>query len=246
MSKFVYDLTSKNNPKPEELDKELDHLLLRSGPAEATYVHEYDYRNPSDQIDKLDSEIISNWLRFRLEPAMLILTVKSDENIQVTKGELSTLPEYRSLVDRMFRFKFLENHATNKIRELISDVVSQFESQVEIKKTERTLTFLSNHLQNCHNLTLLNTEKYTSADLALINYLRRILTGKYNTFGLRIHVKNCDPLMNFMKRFKSKNPYVVIEDPASDEPESRNLLGDLTAPAIFALGSVLFFLWRLR
>lgn len=246
LSKFVFHLTSKPIPEPAQLDRELDHLLLRTGPVQPTYLHEYDERDSSDQIDKLDSEIVSKWLRHRFEPAMILLTVKSDDNVSFTKEELFKLKEYQDLINRLFRFKFLENYASQKIREFFFDLTSELNASLEFKKLQRTLTFLSAHLQGHENLTLFSSDKYTPADLVLVNYLRRIMIGKYHTYGLRSHIKNCDPLKHFLMRFKSKNPFVLMGDSCSAENEARSLISDLTRPAIFVLGTVLFFVWRFR
>lgn len=248
LAKFIYDLSGKPSPKANELDDELDYLLLQKGLGEPSCLHEFDDRNVSDQIEKLDCEVITHWIHRKFKPALLLLLIESDENVSFVKEELSRLRGRQNFIDKFFRFVFIERHAKQRLRELCFEGSCKFDLMHEVKNLQRTLTFISSHFQliSPSNITLKDTEKYTLADITLFNYLRRILLGEFQTHGLRSHIKNCDPLLQFMLRYKSKNPHVVYEDPFEDEEKKKSLMADLTKPAIVAAGVIIFFLWRRR
>ena len=76
--------------------------------------------------------------------------------------------------------------------------------------------------------------------------MKRALVGKFHDSGLRAHIRLCEPIVRFMKRFSQKNTYVLdvtVDDPLAGREET-NLLTDLTKPTMIMVAVVLFYLWR--
>lgn len=245
LDKFIYDLYHHPEPKEEELDDEIDRLLLTKSVEEPNYLA----KDQQDALSLLDSQVISFWLRRKFEPALVLMLLDSDDNYRLAKSELVLMERYRTHVEKWFRANFVARHAFRRIRELCFDDTDSLKLPKLIVNVKKTLTFLSNHLESNHpqTLTLQGTDAYTSADIALYNYLKRIVVGKYKDSGLKTHVRLCDPLVKFMSRFAAKNTHVIdvsVDDPLNDDCEKSSLLRDITKPAVVALGVMFFFLWR--
>lgn len=234
ITKFIYNLIGQPLPSSDELDEEIDRLLYIKNIEVPTYV---------ETSSSIDPEVISMWITRMFEPALILLLLNSEDNERRVKSELLQMKYYKSLVDKFMRANFVKKHALQRVREMCFDDSSNPKLLDVINKLKRTLTFLSNHLEN--NITLQNTDKYTTADITLYYYLKRILMGRYNDYGLKTHVNLCQPLMRFIARFASKNKQVVdISQNQNTDLDEPSLIQDVTKPAIVAMIFVLFYLWR--
>lgn len=243
--KFVYDLLGRSAPNPDDLEEEIDRLLYLKGVGEPSHLESLDETSSRGHPTNLDAEVFRYWIMRRFEPALILLLLDSEtNNYHYVKSELAKMKGYNNLVDRFLRVNFAKRHAMQRIKEICFDDTENLKIPQVIDKLKRTLTFLSKHLEqnSPSNLTLLNTNAYTVADLTLYSYLKRILVGRYKDFGLKTHVKLCEPLVAFMQRYLSKNPRT--EKIGEDEPESPSLVSDMAKPGIVAAIFVLFFLWR--
>lgn len=244
LEKFIYDLSGRPEPAKEEIDDDIDRLLLVKGAEEPNYLAKLDER---DQLN-LDSEVAAEWIRKKFEPALIVLLFESGNNKNVVKSELAKMYSTKSFVERWFRFSFVERQSWQRVRELCFDSPQQRKITDIVNRLKKTLTFLSNHLEQSEpNYTLLGTDAYTPADVILYSYLKRIVIGNFDDLGLKRHLKLCEPLRKFMHRFAAKNVYVIDisnEDPLASDSNQNSLMTDLTKPALVALGFVILFVWR--
>lgn len=243
--KLIYDLTSRPTPRNDELDEEIDRLLYLKTAEEPNHLEPAKGR---DANAALDSEVVTQWIRRRFEPALLLLLLGSD-NYHKAKAELTKMERYKNFVDNLFRTIFLEKHSKRRIEGLCFDDLEQVNVSRATVKLKKTLTFLAEHLQ--HNssdkLTLFGTDAYTQADIVLYSYLKRILVGKHIDSGLKSHVRLSEALIRFMQRYASKNTRVIditSRDPSEDDTEENSLLADMTKPAVVAASIIMFYLWR--
>lgn len=248
-TKFVYDLLGRPAPKDEELEDEIERLLYLRGVGEPNHIESFDETSNRDHhLDtapsKLDAEVFKEWIKRRFEPALILLLLDSEDNYYYAKSELVKMKGYETQVDKLLRVNFTRRHAIQRIREMCFDDPVNLKVPQVVDRLKRTLTFLSRHLEQRSpaNLTLLNTNAYTVADVTLYSYLKRIVVGRYRDFGLKSHVKLCDTLLAFMQEFRRKNPRVgSIPD---DGPEKPSLVSDIAKPAVVAAIVVMFYLWR--
>lgn len=244
LSKFIYDLLGHPKPDASQLNDDIDRLLFLQGVETPDYLYKLDERDSKG----LDSEVLSHWIRRRFEPALLLLLLTSEDNHHLVKSELIKMESFQNRVDRFFRYDFVHNHATQRVKELCSDNINYLKINVAILRLKKTITFLAKHIEhNGPNLTLLGTDTYTPADVILYNYLKRILVGKYKDMGLKSHVRLCDSIIKFMSRYAKKNRYVIdvsSEDPLANPKEENTLIADMAKPVVIALSVILFYVWR--
>lgn len=247
LTKFVYDLTGRPEPTIDELNEEIDRLLLKKSAEIPTHLVAPDQM---DQVSAIDSEAISFWIKRKFEPVLILLLLGSEDNYQQARRELRKMDRYNNHVtEKYFRCNFVERQAMQRVRELCFDDHEEPNPKRLVEELRRTLTFLSKHFESGRQdlPTLQETDLYTSSDVTLYNYLKRILVGNYKDLGLRSHVKLCDPLISFIRNFAAKNIHVINvanEDPIASNEDEPSLLADLTKPAIFAVGFIVFYLWR--
>lgn len=244
--RFIYDLAGVPKPKEEELDEEIDRLFYLKTAESPNYLV-----NPEncDALANLDSDILNLWLTKKFKTAFILMLIHHNDNKYISRQELAKMDRYQTLVDMFLRSLFLENHAMKRVRETYfanPDIPTMEHSIIDLK---RTLTFISEHLENNSSEfnTLLGTDTYTTADVTFYCFLKRIFVGKYKNFGLQSHVKLCDPLIRFMRRYANKNIGVIDVsggDPLANKDQESSLVADLMKPAIIGGGIILFYLWR--
>lgn len=244
-SRFIYDLTGLPKPKDEELDEEIDRLLYIKTAETPNYLVSPDSR---DQVATLDSEIVSLWLTKKFKTTLILLLLNHGDNKYLARQELAKMERYNTLADKYLRARFVESHAMKRVREAYFADIDIPTLQHAITDLKRTLTFISEHLERNSSefTTLLGTDAFTAADVTFYNFLKRIFVGKYKDFGLESHVKLCDPLIKFMRRYASKNIHVIdvsYGDPLSNQSEDSSLLVDIIKPATIGVGFILFYLW---
>jgi len=243
-TRFLYHLTGAPEPDENDLDDEIDRLLCVKGVETPTYLFTDD-----NQTKQIDSEVLSLWIKRRFEPALLLLLFEHEDNYRTAKSELSKMEKFQSGINSWFRAKFVKKRAMQRVREMcFDDGLNLPQAVVKVKKT---LTFLAHHLErnSPNKLTLLDTEGYTSADINLYNYLKRVVIGGYKDSGLRSHIRLCELLVQFMSRFATRNTYVLnvsAGDSLSDDVPQDSLLSDIVRPAMVALGFFIFYQWRCR
>lgn len=245
-TKFIYDLSGKPEPSISELDYELDRLFFIKGNiGEPNFLVDWD--DDRDQIGPIDSEVITSWLTRKFEPTLVLMLLDSQQNYDRVKKELSLMGKYQTLLDKYLRASYIESRSKQRIKELLFDGnVNNLNLSKSIIELKKTLTLLSKYFEteSPEHLTLLKTEAYSQADIILYNYLKRIIVGKYKDYGLRSHIKLCDHLVEFMKRYERKNVHI---EPAreSDKTEEPSLITDLAIPAAIGFAAILFFSWRI-
>lgn len=247
--KFVYDFLGRPAPKDEDLEDEIERLLYLRGVGESSHVESFDETNNRDHhLDtghwKLEAEIFKDWIKRRFEPALILILLDTEDNYSYAKSELVKMKGFDTQVDKMFRANFTRRHAIQRVREMCFDDPSSLKIPQVVDRLKRTLTFLSKHLEQRSptNLTLLNTNAYTVADITLYSYLKRIIVGRYRDFGLKTHVKLCDNLVAFMREFRKRNP--ILGHIPDDGPEEPSLVADVAKPAVVAAIFVFFYIWR--
>lgn len=245
-NKFIYDLFGRPKPTEIELQEETDRLLMLRTTEEPNFLVK---QEDQDQSTNFDIEVIGRWIEKKFRPALLLLLLVNTDNYPRACDELSKMERYVTIIDRLIRPKFVYYQALQRTREILFAHESLPELSRIINDLRRTLTFLSEHLNNTSNLTLMDTVAYTHADVLLYRYLKRIMVGKYIDLGLRNHVKLCDPLIRFMHRFATKNTNVIdvsLSDPLANKQPEVSLVADIVKPATVAAGFILFYLWRRR
>lgn len=245
-NKFIYDLFGRPKPTETQLQEEIDRLLLLKTAEEPNFLVKPE---DQDQLTNFDAEIVGRWIEKKFRPPLLLLLLVNADNYPRACEELSKMERYETIVDRMIRPKFVYYEASQRAREMLFVYESLPELPRILNDLRRTLTFLSEHLNNTKNVTLMDTEAYTPADILLYRYLKRIMVGKYIDFGLRNHVKLCDPLIKFMHRFATKNRNVIdvsFGDPLANNQPEESLIADIVKPATVAAGFILFYLWSKR
>lgn len=244
LSKFIYDLTSHPKPTDEELDEDIDRLLFLKGVECPDKLYLGDER---DSIN-MDSEVFKTWIQRRFEPALILLILDHDSNYHMAVSELTKMSTFRTIVEKFCRCDFVKRRAIQRLTELCFDNPKHLKMPDVVSRLKKTLTLLSNHLEDKgQNRTLFGTETYTPADIMLYNYLKRIVVGKYKDFGLRNHVKLCDPIKQFMHLYATRNTGIIDvsnEDPLAEPDKETSLLVDMTKPAIIALLFIGFFVWN--
>lgn len=242
--KFIYDLLGRPAPRNEELEDEIERLLYLKGVGEPSLVESFDETTSQLGHSKLDAEVFTDWIKRRFEPALILVLLDTEDNYQYAKSELAKMKGFEGQVDRVLRASFTRRHAIQRIREMCFDDPANLKIPQVIDRLKRTLTFLSKHLEQRSpiNLTLLDTNAYTVADITLYSYLKRIIVGRYRDFGLKSHVKLCDTLIAFMEQFRKRNPR--LGDIPDDDPEKPSLVADIAKPAVVAAIFVIFYIWR--
>lgn len=243
VSRFIYDLAGLPKPTEEELNDEIDRLLYMTTAEQPNYIADPDTLDP---IVKLDSEILVAWLNKKFKPVLLMLILERQDNYQKSKEELCKMSRYDTLVNKFIRPGFLKRHAMKQIRDFYFANNDRPSIKHAVLDLKRLLTRLSEHLDKQESITLLNTDRYTNADIQLYNYLKRIVLGEYRNDSLTSHVRLCDPLVKFMRRYANKNPEIIdisSEDPLARKNQEPSLLTDIVKSATVGLGFILFFLF---
>lgn len=248
VSRFIYDLACVQKPTEDELTEEIEQLLFIRTAEQPTYLVAQENR---DQLSNMDSDILSNWLDKKFKSAFVLLLLDHGDNYQGAKVELCLMERYNTLVDKFLRPRFVKKLAMERVRELYFADSNVPDLKKTITNIKRALTFLSEHLEHKsrEHTTLLGTEAYTQADVTLYNYLKRICVGKYKDFGLKSHVRLCEPLIRFMRRYAQKNPHVTdisSGDPLASDNNESSLVADVVKPATVAVGFIIFYLWCRR
>lgn len=247
--RFIYDLAGVPKPKDDELEDEIERLFYLKTAEVPNYLVNTEGR---DALANLDSEILNSWLVKKFTTAFILLLIDQPDNKYASRQELAKMERYNAtVVDKFFRSRFLERYAKRRVRETYfadSDIATLDHS---VKDLKRTLTFISEHLEHnsSEHMTLLGTDPYTTADVSLYCFLKRIMIGKYRDLGLGYHLKLCDPLIRFMRRYATKNIGVIdvsAGDPLASRESNSSLVSDLVKPAIVGVGFILFYLWRRR
>lgn len=245
-NKFIYDLFGRPKPTEAELEEEIDRLLLVKTTEEPNFLVESVELDPAAHFDL---DIIGRWIQKKFRPALMLLYLVHPDNYHLACDELGKMQRYETIIDRMIRPKFVYYQASHRLRETLFIYDKLPELPRVLNDLRRTLTFLSEHIKNTKNVTLMDTPAYTSADIILYRYLKRIMVGKYSDYGLRNHIKLCDPLIKFMQRYAAKNKNVIdvsAGDPLANEIEEESLLADMVKPTTVAVGFILFYLWCTR
>lgn len=245
-SRFIYDLASLPRPTDEELDDEIDRLLYISTAEQPNYLVDAESR---DQLQALDSEILAAWLNRKFKPVLMMLLLERPDNYQRSKGELCKMKRYDTWVNKFLRPSFVRRHATKRIREFYFANTTLPSWRHATQDLKRLLTHISNHLAATKWGTLLDTDRYTSADVRLYSFLKRIVLGKYHNDGLASHVRLCDPLVNFMRRYAEKNSNIIDisrGDPLAGAKRESSLAADIVRSATIGFGFVLFFMYFRR
>lgn len=246
VNKFIYDLFGRPKPTEAELEEEIDRLLYVRTTEEPNFLVRPE---ELDSAAHFDQDIVDRWIQKKFRPAFLLLYLLNSDNYWRARGELGKMQRYETIVDKIIRPKFVHYQASQRLRETLFMYDKVPELPRIINDLRRTLTFLSEHLKSTKNTTLMDTIAYTNADITLYRYLKRIMIGKYNVYGLKNHIKLCDPLILFMQRFATKNTNIIdvsAGDPLLDEDTKESLLADMVKPAAVALGFILFHLWCTR
>lgn len=245
-SKFIYDLLGHTEPSNDELDEDIDRLLFLKGVESPNYL--YESTEQSRDLTSLDANVIESWIKRRFEPPLVLLLLEHENNQYMARTELGKMYTQKTWVERYYRYDFVRRRANQRIKEICFDNPNNLKLTLVVERLQKTLDVLSKHLEdNDTNLTLLGTDTYTSADITLYNYLKRIVVGRYKDFGLRTHVRLSEPLRQFMRRYAKKNTCIIdisTMDPLADPYDQSSLLADLTRPAMVALIAIGFFIWR--
>lgn len=243
-SKFIYELTGHPEPSDKELDEDIERLMFIKSIETPNYVQKLDERD----IVHSDSEILCHWIRRRFEPALILLLLQSDDNLQYSRSELRKMESHKTHVERFFRHNFVRKRAIDRANKLCFDNCSNLTLNNAIIRLKKTITSLAKTLeQNKSTYTLLGTEAYTPADIILYNYLKRICVGKFKDMGLKTHVQQCDPIKQFMHLYATRNTHVIDisrEDPLAKSAEESSLVADMTKPIMIAMSVVIFYMWR--
>lgn len=246
VSRFIYDLASLPRPTEEELEDEIDRLLYINTAEQPNYLVDVETR---DQLSNLDSEILATWLDKKFKPVLLRLLFECQDNYHRSKEELCKMKRYDTWVNKFLRPSFVKRHASKRIREFYFANTTVPSMEHAILDLKRMLTLLSNHLFENDGESLLNTDRYTSADVRLYSYLKRLVVGKYHNDGLTNHVRLCEPLVKFMRRYAQKNSNIIdisMRDPLAKDNEETSLLTDIVRTATVGLGFMLLFLYLRR
>lgn len=244
VSKFIYELTGHPEPSDKELDDDIERLLYIRGIETPNHIQKIDERD----LLYSDSEIFCHWIKRRFEPALILILLQSDDNVSYSRSELKKMESHKTYVEKLFRHNFVKKRAHERANELCFDNHANLTLNNAILRLKKTITLLAKTLdQNKSTYTLLGTNAYTSADITLYNYLKRILVGKFKDMGLKTHVQQCDPIKQFMHLYATRNTHVIDisrEDPLAKASEENSLVADMTRPAMIVMGVIIFYLWR--
>jgi len=239
----------RERPRAEDLDEEIERLLYIRTAEQPDHVVKSEELDP---LINLDSDILTIWFMKKFKPALIQRLICSKENYYLAKRELFQMPNYQALVERFLRAGFLEKRAAKMVQEFHFASIEVPSLEHVSDDLKKLLTMISEHLKenSSQNLSLLNTDAYTPADVTLYNFLKRIIVGKYkDEQKLGLHVRLLEPLMEYMHRYAQKNTHIIDisrGDPMADTNEEPNLMADIVKSATIGFGVILFFIWAHR
>jgi hypothetical protein len=243
VSRFIYDLAGLPKPTDDELDEEIDRLLYIETAEEPNYLVD---PNSQDALAAMDAEILSLWFVKKFKPVLMMLLLQCQDNYQKSKEELCKMKRYDSFWSRRLRAGFVQIHSVKRVREFFFANASIPTLEHATADIKRLLTLIAEHLDRQEDLTLFNTDRYTVADVRLYNFLKRIVIGKYRNDGLASHLRLCDPLVRFMRRYARKNTNIIdisSGDPLASNDNEPSLVADLVKSASVGLGFIFLFLY---